>query len=205
MLNFYSQHWPEPLTGVILSAVAFEEQTEQAIKAAVMLPIIPLALAMDQSIPSEWFVAFGCGLRGLRVETKDKEINLSGSGAMDAFHEEQMLDFLGIWRVIIPVVLGCLIVIFVLADNFLSMTKASIESSAAFTQQEGESADIATLEASSTFFNQSVALIANAEQQANRNYLMIAEIMNGAAANGITVSHISFQAANSPILVAGGA
>jgi hypothetical protein len=34
---------------------------------------------------------------------------------------------------------------------------------------------------------------------------MIAEINTTAAANGITISHISFQAANTPILVAGSA
>ena len=205
VLNFYSQHWPEPLAGIILSAVAFKEQAEKAIKDATAFPIVPLALAMDQSISSEWFVALGCGLRGLHFDEKEKEINLSGSGAMDSFHEEQMLDFLGLWRVIIPSVLGCLIIIFVLAYNFLGMTKTDIESSAAFTQQGNQSSNIAALEASSTAFNHSVALLTNAETQVNSNYLMIAEITSVAAANGITISHISFQAANTPILVAGAA
>ena len=206
VLNFYSQHWPEPLSGVVLSAAAFKEEAEQAIGAVASLPIIPLSLAMDQQIPPEWFVALGCGLRGTHDGlVKDKEVNLSGSGAIDAFHEEQMLDFLSLWRVLIPVVLGCLIVVFALADDFLGMTRASIESSAAFLQQGNESADVAALNASSTVFNQSVALLANAESQGNRNYLMIADINAAAAANGVTVSHISFQAANAPILVVGSA
>jgi hypothetical protein len=205
VLNFYSQHWPEPLSGVILSATAFKEEAEQAIHTASSLPLIPLSLAMDQQIPPEWFVAFGCGLRGIREGLKDKEINLSGFGAMDAFHEEQMLDFLSLWRVLVPVALGCLIILFVLADNFLGMTITSIKSSAAFEAQGNESADVAALDASSTAFNRSVALVANAEGQVNRNYLMIAEINTTAAANGITISHISFQAANTPILVAGSA
>jgi hypothetical protein len=119
------------------------------------------------------------------------------------FHEGRMLDFLVLWRVLIPVVLGCLIIMFLLADNFLSATRASVASSVALIQQGSESADIASLEASSTAFNQSVALVANAESQISNDYLMIAEINAAAAANGVAVSHISFQAANAPILVAG--
>ena len=206
VLNFYSQHWPEPLAGVILSAVAFNDEAVRAIQSSSALPIIPFALsATEQQIPLEWLVAFGCGLRGLHADLDDKEINLSGSGAMDAFHEERTVDFLVLWRVIVPVVLGCLVVIFILADNFLGMIKTDIESAAGFTQQGSGLAEIATLKASSTAFNQSVALVANAEGQTTRSYLMIADINAAATANDITVSNISFQSASTPILVAGSA
>jgi hypothetical protein len=206
VLNFYSQHWPEPLAGVILSAVAFGDEAARAIQASSTLPLIPFTLtATEQQIPLEWLVAFGCGLRGLHTDLKDKEINLSGDGATDAFHEEQMIDFLVLWRVIVPVVLGCLVVIFVLADNFLGIAKSNIESSAGFTQKGSGLAEIAALTASSTAFNQSVALVANAEAQINHNYLMIADINAIATANNITISNISFQSTSTPILVTGSA
>jgi hypothetical protein len=206
VLNFYSQHWPEPLAGVILSAVAFGDEAVRAIQASSALPIIPFALAATgQQISSEWLVAFGCGLRGFHADLKDKEINLSGAGAMDAFHEERIIDFLVLWRVIVPVVLGCLVVVFVLADNFLGMTKSNIELSAGFTQQERGLAEMTALTASSTAFNQSVALVAAAETQANNNYLMIADINAVATANDITINNISFQSTSTPILVAGSA
>ena len=202
VLNFFSQHWPEPLAGIILSAVAFEEQAEQAVKNSTTLPLVQISLATSQQISPEWFVAFGCGLRGLRIGSEDEEINLSGSGAMDTFRREQTLNFFALWRVLIPVALGCLVLVYVLANNFLDATRASIESSLALSQPGSESANIASLEASSTAFNQSVALVANAETQINRDYLMIADINAIAAANGVTVTHISFRAANAPILVA---
>ncbi len=203
VLNFYSQHWPDPLAGVILSTVAFGSEAVEAIQTSSSLPVVPFALAMDQQISPEWLVAFGCALRGLHTDLKDKEINLSGGGAMDAFYEERAVDFFAFWRVIIPVVLGCLVIILALADNFLGATKANIESSAGFIQPGNELAQIATFTASSMAFNQSVALVAGAEAQVSRNYLMIEDINTTAAANGITVSHISFQSADTPILVAG--
>jgi hypothetical protein len=207
VLNFYSQHWPEPLAGVILSAVAFGDEAVRAIQASSALPVIPFTLAAaEQQIPSEWLVAFGCGLRGLHADLiKDKEINLSGDGAMDAFNEERMVDFLVLWRVIVPVVLGCLVIVFFLSDNFLATTKAKIESSAGFAQQGSELAEIAALAASSTAFNQSVLLVANAEAQASHNYLMVADINGIAMANSVTISNISFQSTSTPILVDGSA
>lgn len=203
VMNFYTQHWPEPLGGIILSAVSFKDQAEAIVKASVALPAIPLLLFIDQQIPSEWFVAFGAGLRGVNANVKDDEINLLGAAAIDTFHEEYLLDFMTLWRVLLPVALGFLVVIFVLADNFLVITKSGIESHTAFSQQETN--DMAALEASSTAFNQSVALVANAENQVSGNYLMIADITNTASANGVAVNTISFQAANTPILVDGSA
>jgi len=203
VLNFYSQHWPEPVTGIVLSAVAYRAQAEEGIRSYTTLPIIPFTLAEETQIPTEWFVAFGCALHAFPTDPKDKEINLAGSGAMDTFHEERITDFLTLWRVLVPAVLVLLLLVYALAGNFLSATQADIESSSVFIQQQGETAQITALEASSTAFNQTVALIENAESRVSRNDLIVADINAVAAANGITITHISFQAASSPILIAG--
>jgi hypothetical protein len=205
VVNFYTQHWPDPPAGIILSATAFREEALRAIGASAALPVVPIVLAGDMQISPEWFVAFGCGLRGLNADIKDKEINLSGEGALNTFHHEQLLHFMDLWRVVIPVVLGFLIVVLFLADSFLASVKASVESNAISSLPGTEAAQVAALEASSTVFNQSVSLVSGAEKQISRNYLMIAEINNVAAANGVTIDHISFQAANTPILVSGDA
>jgi hypothetical protein len=203
VMNFYTQHWPEPLAGIIFSAVAFREEAERAIKESASLPVIPLTLSLDQPVSLEWSVAFGCALRGINTDPKDKEINLSGEEALDTFHEEQLLNFMSLWRALVPAVLGLLIIVLFLADSFLNTIRSGIESQAAFTHQGGESSEIAALEASSTAFNQSVTLVSGAEAQINRNYLMLSDIDGIAAANGVNLTHISFQAANTPILVAG--
>jgi hypothetical protein len=201
VMNFYAQHWPEPLAAVILSAAAFKEEAEQAVGASLSLPVIPLVVG--GSVSPEWFIAFGCSLRGLNANGTNKEINLSGAGAMDTFHEEQLLGFFALWQILIPAVLGFLVVVLVLADNFLHVTRSGIESQMPFGQHGAEVREVAALEASSTAFNQSVALVANAEGQITRNYLVIAEINKVAMANGITISNISFQAPTTPILVDG--
>jgi hypothetical protein len=203
VMNFYSQHWPEPLAGVILSAAAFKEEAEQAVKASLALPIVPLAVSLGAAISPEWYVAFGCSLRGLNAGDAGKEINLSGGRAMDVYHKEQMIGFFTLWRILVPAVLGFLIVVLVVADNFLYTIRSGVESETLFNQHGVGATEVTALEASSTAFNRSVAITANAESQITRNYMIITEIDALAAPNNISVNSISFQAANTPILLAG--
>lgn len=204
VMNFYAQHWTDPIDGIVLSAAAFGDEATAAVGESVALPILPLVPELGaEMIPPEWFVAFGCALRGLDVDAKNKEINLSGEGAMDTFHEEQIMHFMGLWRVLVPSVLGLLIIFLFFADNFLVATKAAVEAQPAFTQQGAESAQLMAFEASSTAFNQDVALVAGAERQINKNYMLIADINTIAANNNITVNQISFQSVSTPISVQG--
>jgi len=157
---------------------------------------------MDQQVSLEWMVALGCSLRGEGGTLKDKEINLSGAGAIDTFHREQFLNFIVLWSVIVPVVLGCLVIGVALADNFLRVTRSNVTVQPSFNGVE--IAAMSALEASSTAFNQSVTLVANAEAQLNTNYLMINDIGALATQNGITVTHLSYQGSGN-ILVSGSA
>jgi len=201
--NFYTQHWPEPLAAVVLSAAAFKDEAAKAVGTALLLPIVPLVLEVGQAVPPEWYIAFGCGLRGLNTSKVNNEINLSGEGAMDIFHEEQIAGFFALWQILVPAVLGFLVIMLVLADNFLGMTRSSIESQPAFNQHGTEVTEVKTLQASSTAFNQSVALIANTESKISKAYLLITEVNGIAAAITITITGITFQSATAPVLLTG--
>jgi Tfp pilus assembly PilM family ATPase len=203
VMNFYTQHWPEPLTAVILSAAAFKDEAEKSVTTALSLPVVPLTFNLNQAVSPEWFIAFGCALRGLNANDVSSEINLSGEGAMDMFHEEQLVDFFTLWQILLPSVLGFLVILLVLTVNFLNVTRTNIESQPAFNQHGVEIKEVAALTASSTAFNQSVALVANAEGQISKNYLLITTLNSLAAANSVDINSISFQATSTPILVAG--
>jgi hypothetical protein len=201
--NFYNQHWPEPLAAVILSAAAFKEQAEKAINTAGSIPIINLTLVMEQPISSEWLVALGCSLRGFNANIHDKEVNLAGESATNTFRKEQLLHFISFWRVLVPVVLSLIIIMFVLTDNFLMITKQGIESQSSFSQQQGSLAQISALQASSTAFNQSIAVIQHIEAQQAPKYPVIAVLNGHALANGVQINHISFQGAGTALLLSG--
>jgi hypothetical protein len=200
--NFYTQHWPEPLSAVILSATAFADLAEKAIQSA-GVPIIRLSLFMGQSISSEWLVALGCSLRELKGGLHSKEINLSGEGAMDTFRREQLLHFLNFWRVFVPIVLVLLIGLYVAADNFLVFTASSIESQPGFTQGGGSLQQVVLLEASSTQFNNFVALLQNVQGLELPKNPLISTLNNMAIASNIVLNHVSLQTQGGPVLAAG--
>lgn len=203
VVNFYTQHWTDPLAAVILSAAAFKEEAESAVTAALSLPVLPLALNAGFDLAPEWYIAFGGGLRGLNAKNMSEEINLSGDKVIDVFHQEWLLAFFSVWRILIPSILALLLIVLIVTDNFLFTVRLNLESQSSFALHGSQASALTALTASSTAFNQSVALVANAEGQINRNYLLIADINTIAAANGITVNNISFQSAGTPILLAG--
>jgi Tfp pilus assembly protein PilN len=201
--NFYSQHWPEPLSAVILSASAFGEEAEKAINNVAVLPIIKLTLVMGQPISSEWLVALGCSMRGFQLGLHNKEINLSGEGAMDTFRKEQFLHFINFWRVVVPVVLALVVIMLAFADNFLLVTAKSIAAQSTFDQQGNQLGEITALEASSTAFNESLALIQAVKSQQAPISPVINKIINLAATSQVTINTISFQGITTPISVNG--
>lgn len=203
VVNFAGQHWPsEPLVAVVLSSTILDKEASDAIAGASSLPVIRLSLEMGQPISSEWLVALGCSLRGMGTNLGDAEINLSGPEAIDMFHDEQLTNFMVLWRVLVPAVLALIIVALAMADNFLMNTKTALQAQSVSVSQK-EAAQIAALTASSTAFNEEVALAANAEGRVSGDYQLISDLTNLAAANGITVNKISFPGQGSPIFFSG--
>jgi hypothetical protein len=204
VVNFYHQHWSEPLGAVILSTPTLVDAAEEAIaEAASATPVERLTLVMGQPISPEWLVALGASFRGGRREKEKREINLLGEPSQDRFREEQLLYFLRFWRVALPVALGLLILTFGTADFFLRSTKSGIESRSDFSLGTAQKTEIATLEASAKSFNQSVTLVAAAENAIQPKGAFLDAVAAVAAANHVAVNHIVFQSPTTPATLSG--
>ena len=205
VMNFYSQHWTEPMSAVILSAVSLGEQAEKVVAANSPVPVVRLTLIMGQPISSEWLVALGCSLRGGGFRSKDPEINLLGEDLRARFHEEQLLNFMRFWRVLMPVTLGILVITFFVTDSFLSNTKTQIESRSDFNLGSAQTAEISNLQNSANDFNQKVALIAAAEGMQNPKSAVFGAVLDIANADRVTINHMGFQSFGAPIIFSGSA
>jgi hypothetical protein len=203
--NFYNQHWSEPLSAIILSAVALEEEAEKVIAQNASVPAARLTLVMGQPISSEWLVTLGCSLRGSQLKGLDREISLLGEDSRDRFHEEQLLHFMNFWRVIIPVTLGLLVLAFVATNIVLSNTREDIESRSDFNLNGADTAQVVSLEASSTAFNQMVTLMTATEKSISPKNVVLQKILTLAASNQVTINRLSFQSFGTPITFSGSA
>lgn len=203
VVNFYSQHWPEPLAGAVLSATALKDEARKIIKENFSLEVTDLSLKFGQTIGPEWFVALGCGLRGLKPRSRDKEMSLLGIGAEEEFHREQLINFARLWRLSMPVALGMLLISFLLADLFLIRMRTSLEAQTLFNLSDAQAKENQTLQDKARDFNQGVALIGNIEKSAISRSKFLEKLSGLLSAHGVTVSRFSFGSLDTPITVNG--
>ena len=199
VLNFSGQHWPDPVSAVIISASAFQAEIEKTIAGNFSLPVLRMTLEIGQMISPEWLVALGCSLREARHQHTAREITLSGDDLEDRFHEEEGLHFAAFWRVAVPMSLGILVVLFAITDGFFGQAKKMTESSANISVAVGSSAEITQLEASMTQFNDSVAMLQTIEAGLSPEGPIIAAVQAHAAADAISISRLTVESPGAPI------
>jgi hypothetical protein len=205
VVNFYRQHWTEPMAAVILSGDAFVDEARAAIATAETVPVMLLEDALGGKVPGSWAVALGSGLRGAVGRGKDREITFLGEGAKELFENSRVLNFLSFWRVAVPVVLGILVAVFVATDVFLQATGKSAASYSASATAVGVGTDkeMTDLVAQARTFNSSVAMIASLEPSSTLRYAIIQAISTAADQNDIAITRITLPSDEEPILVAG--
>ncbi|MDP2598663.1 MAG: hypothetical protein Q8P49_02445, partial [Candidatus Liptonbacteria bacterium] len=203
VMNFYSQHWPEPISEVVLSAAAFHAETEKIIQDNFSLPVRDLALTISEPIGVEWTIALGCALRGQKPRGKDQEMSLLGIGAEEEFRREQILNFARFWRLLMPSALAMLLLAFSLADLFLLQTKQGLESHSLFTLNSGQAKESEALAADATDFNHIVALIRGVQATTVSQSVVWDAIGAVMAANGVTPSRLTAPSPGAPIILSG--
>lgn len=204
VMNFYRQHWTDPMAGVGLCGESFIPEARAAIEAAEPMPVFLLKDALGGGITDAWIVALGSELRGATPKTKDREITFLGEGAKKIFENSRILIFLSFWRVAITVILSILFAAFVLTDIFLKTAQSSTTGYSASVVLGGADMKEATdLAAQATAFNNSVTMISSVETSLTPRYAIISAISGAANSNDVTITRITLSSDATPILVAG--
>ncbi len=202
VLNFYGQHWPEPVNEVVLAAAGLRDEVRRIVSENFSLPVRDMELR-TQSIGPEWFVALGCGVRGLTARGKDKEMSLSGVGADDEFRREQAINFARFWRLLMPAALGILLAAFVVSDLFLSQVKNSLESHALFNLKPEQAKENQALQAQAGEFNGIVALIRGVQNPSVLKSQMWEKVFGIMSAHNITLTRFSLSSSDAPSTLLG--
>jgi len=193
VINFYGQHWPEPLEGIILSATALKDEMEKTVGENFSLKISHLKLRPPMSLGSEWFVSFGCGLRGIKPRAEDRELSLLGVGAEEEFRREQLVAFAEFWRLLLPAAFALLFVMFLVADLFLMNVRGSLESRSSSSSPPGQTEEGVALESKANDFNRSVAMIGGIQNAAFPKSVFLEKVSGLALSNGITLTRLNLS------------
>jgi len=206
VMNFYRQHWTEPMAAIGLSGSSLLDQARAVIAAAEPIPVFSLEDALGGMVADTWIAALGSGLRVVAPKRKSHEITFLGEGAKKLFEDNKTLNFLSFWRVAIPVVFSVLLMAFILSNVFLGqVARSDAASNSLFAASLGADTrtEMADLVARAGIFNNSVAMIATIETSSMPRYTIAGSISDAAKENGITITRITLQSDNEPILVAG--
>ncbi len=202
VMNFYGQHWTEPISEVILSAAALKDEAKKVV--ADNFPFIVRELSLkDQEVAPEWFIALGCGLRGRNPRRNDREMSLLGIGPQEEYYHEQFILFASFWRVLMPMALGLLFVAFALTHFFLAETLSGLEAKTVSNSGSSEFQEVQTLQASAVDFNHEIDLFKATKAQQISKANLILKIRAIAALNGATINRIYFQNADIPLILSG--
>jgi hypothetical protein len=203
--NFYRQHWQDPIAGIGLSGDFLVEEARVVIGKTESIPIFLLEDALGGVVSDAWITALGSGLRATAPRGRDREITFFGEGARDLFEKNRVVDFLSFWRVAVPVVLGVLLGVFILANIFLTTAENTTAAYAAsiVSVSLGTKREMTDLAARATDFNNTVTMISTVQASLPLRYAIIDVISNVATANGITLTGITLRSDSEPIVVTG--
>lgn len=204
VMNFYSQHWSDPVGGIVIISSALYEETRNAIIAGTSVPVVPYTVYFGgQEVSPEWFVALGCGMRSIDFGKRKEEISLLSVSAEETFLRRQFVDFMDFWRILIPVTLAFTIAVLVGIDIFMAQIQQSSMVESAATLKNGNSTEIAAALATASDFNHSVALIQTIEEGAKSEIPILSTIKAAADSNGISVTNISFKSGDGSVALSG--
>jgi len=203
VLNFYGQHWTDPVSEIIISASSLGDKITDVIKSNFSIPVRELRLKTIKSVGPEWFVVLGCSLRGLKPRSEDKEVSLLGIGAQEEFRRSQFLEFLRLWRILAPVALGILLLVFIISDAFLIQTQRSLESSTVINLTSEQQGELQTFLDEARSFNSEVAMIKSAESAVTLKTRLWGKVSDLLSANGVSADRFYFQSKAAPIILSG--
>lgn len=193
VLNFYNAHWPERLAGIFVMPTGVEGEITRVIGENFPIKILEMAVRLPETAGSEWFVAMGSGLRNKISHSEDYNMSLLGISASKEFRRHQLLDFMRFWRLLIPLALAIVLVLFIGADVFFSRTEQSLGSQASGAVSPDQIKEMRGLEAQAKEFNRSVDLITGILESASPKTGVLDMTQSAFSKNNITVNQISIQ------------
>ena len=154
--NFYGSRADGKLEKLILITQALEKEISELIQEHFHFEVVELALREFPDLPSSWFGVLGSALRGRLSRPEDNLISLSAVGTETGYFQEEMLNFIKVWRNIFVASLGFLALIFILTDSFLARNSVNLENQLQEVVQAPEGAEVLQLQKNVQSFNKLV-------------------------------------------------
>jgi Tfp pilus assembly protein PilN len=161
---------------------------------------------LDQVSP-QFYASLGAALRS-REKAESGEfdiINLGGEDLEKAIYEEQILNFISLWRNITVSIFIVLLVSLIFADSFLVGQSRNLTGQLAAFSVSGTQKEIAGLSAKASEFNGLVSTIKSVRSTVSPWYDYLSLLNNLADSNKIKIRSLSISSIGAPITLFGSA
>ncbi len=214
VLNFYASHWEERPDNVFVIGPSspFEDLTLNAIKEGFAIDGEKIqnpkkvfdfpasAVAKIALLSADWVAVLGACVRGTVPRSKDTIISLASTGTEQEFFEQQVINFIKLWRNIILSVFAVIFISFVSLNLYLNKGVYNFKIRVANLTRLPESKEMSDLQAKATKFNLNIGLAIDAKNQ-TIDWASFLKKINGFFGNDIVIDHVAVQSADLPIMI----
>lgn len=194
VLNFYNSRWGGQIKNIILIAPALIEEISQFLR--VNYP--EFEISVFSSSKENLHGVRGAALRGLTLRGTDTEINLMNPKGLSAFWQDEIINFIGLWRNVVATVLVFLVLLYAGSDMFLK-SRAAAAAAPPPNLNAADSAELANLKKEAADFNNSVAVLKQEFSSIHPLYPIISAVSNSANA-GVHINRLSISSSGSGAL-----
>jgi len=203
VINFYGSHWQEPLTDVVVASDSFVEEISKLVVDNFSLNAKELKLNLDQTFRREWYEVAGSAIRGGIPRADDKDVNLFGITVQEEFRQQQIIEFLRFWQILVPSSLMLLLVSMLASYMFFVNIGDSLNSQASLSISPQQMEEISTLASQIKDFNNSVRIISGLEKSLTPKTPVLSEITPIINKNNIVINRLYLQHEGMPIIFSG--
>lgn len=166
VVNFTLSRFQEAPAEVFLVAPGFEEAVASLLRTSFALKTLPIDLPGFTLAPT-WYPALGAALRGGKDRGRDAEISLAPVSSSSLFYQEQLVNFIRLWRGIAVAILALFLVFFGGAASLLRTQERSLESQLTIFNADKGPGELSKLRSLAERFNTLVRLVAEVRAQPN--------------------------------------
>ncbi len=200
VVNFAVSKFGEAPAELWLMAGGFEKEIAEVLGTNFSFKIFPFVLGSYPNVAQPFYASLGATLRNWEEEQKRfASINLGGEDLSNEIKEEQILNFIVLWRNIIVGVLAIILVAFGLSATFLvKQSNLLTQTASSFTPRDAGS-DYAALSERADEFNALVRAIREVKQGNLPWQPLLAHLFSVMEEQQITLRAIEVQSLYDPI------
>jgi len=202
VLNFYTQHWPEKVSEVVVVSLGLKQEIKNIIRENFSLPATEVQLRFDKPLEVEWFASLGSAIRAEMPRREDQNLSLLGASMKEEFRRQQVASFMSFWRVFLGVSFGMIMLVFIGSYFFLLQMEGDLKSSLG-DAGSGETAQVALFREDADRFNALVNLIASARKPLESKAAVLEKVNSMLESSGLTLTQFNFTGFNKPLNLVG--